>query len=288
MRDHRLSFGIAGLLALLSLGPTSFATVPGRVLSPVVGLVTWPAAPLFRLGVAVRRGTEAPPEEAEALALRRENEALTVEVQRLRRQYEDVVQRLYESGPTRERLLAEGARAVREVPARVTGRRGGGAVPEVEIDAGERDGLEPDQPVVFQEAVVGRVVPPVREGTARVAPLFGFSSSLAVEIRSADGERRIRTRLLPDAATGGFLTRELGRDAPVAEGDAVWLDDDLLMARARGFQLGRVNLVQPLPADPQLLLEVRVQPVRDLARLPRVTVLTPEDSPASEPPGGTP
>ena len=276
MRDHRLSFGIAGLLGVLALAPTPVATLPGKVLGPVVRLATWPASPLYRLGVAVRRGAEPAPGEEEALALRRENEALRVEAQRLRRVVEDMAQRLEEQGPVRERLAALGERRVSEVSARVLGRRGGGAVPEVEVDAGTAAGLEPDQPVVFQDEAVGRVVPPVSERSARVAPLFGFSSSLAVEITSADGQRRLRTRLVPDPSAGGFVTRELGREAPVAEGDAVWLDDDLLLASARGFQLGRVALVQPLPADPELLLEVRVRPARDLLRLPRVTVLTPE------------
>ncbi|BAM04508.1 rod shape-determining protein MreC [Phycisphaera mikurensis] len=282
MRDHRLSFGIAGLAGVLALAPTPVATLPGRVLGPVVRTIAWPATPLYRLGVAVRRGAEPAPGEAEGLALRRENETLRVETQRLRRLYEDAVQRLAEQGPVRDRLLREGRRRVDEVSARVTGQRGGGALPEVSVDAGRREGLAPDQPVVFQDAVVGRVVPPVAAGSARVAPLFGFASSLAVEIRSADGARRYRTRLVPDAAAGGFVTRELPLDAPIAAGDAVWLDDDLLMSTARGFQLGRVSGVRPLPADPQLLLEVRVDPVRDLLRLPRVTVLVPDEEEEGE------
>ncbi len=187
MKNHRLSFGIAGLLGVLALGPTQLATLPGRLLGPVVRLGAWPASPLFSLGVAVRRGAEPLPGEEAAVALVRENERLSVEVQKLRRLYEDAVQRLAEQGPLRDRLLQEGRRRVTEVSARVTGTRGGGALPELLIDAGSRDAVEPDQPVVFEEAVVGRVVPPVSEGSARVAPLFGFASSLAVEIRSADG-----------------------------------------------------------------------------------------------------
>ena len=275
MRDHRLSFGIAGLLGAMALGPTGLAQLPGRVLGPVVHVAAWPASPLYRLGVAVRRGAEPVPGEEEALQLTRANATLRVENQRLKREVRDLAQRLAEQGPVRERLEALAERNVSEVSARVTGRRGGGALPEVEVDAGGREGLEPDQPVVFEDAVVGRVVPPVGEGSARVAPLFGFSSSLAVEIGTPDGSRRFSTRLVPDPADGGFVTRELGKDAPVAEGDTVWLDDDLLMSTARGFQLGRVSVVRPLPADPELLLEVRVRPVRDLLRLPRVSVLTP-------------
>jgi rod shape-determining protein MreC len=159
--------------------------------------------------------------------------------------------------------------------AAVISRPAGAYAQAITIAAGRNDGIRPDDPVVTQDGLVGKVS---RAGsrTSRVTLLTDDSSAasaLDVEtqafgiVRSGDGARApLRLDRVP-------------KEAKVRVGDTIvtsgWSSPRLSSLYPRGIRIGRVTSVGRTDTD--LYTQVQVTPFADLISLEAVLVLIPVD-----------
>jgi rod shape-determining protein MreC len=159
--------------------------------------------------------------------------------------------------------------------AAVISRPAGAYAQAITIAAGRSDGIRPDDPVVTQDGLVGKVS---RAGsrTARVTLLTDDSSAasaLDIEtqafgiVRSGDGARApLRLDRVP-------------KEAKVRVGDTIvtsgWSSPRLSSLYPRGIRIGRVTSVGRTDTD--LYTQVQVTPFADLISLEAVLVLIPVD-----------
>jgi len=159
--------------------------------------------------------------------------------------------------------------------AAVISRPQGAYAQAIGIAAGREDGVRPDDPVVTQDGLVGKVSR-VGARTARVTLLTDDSSAasaLDVEtqafgiVRSGDGARApLRLDRVPKEAT-------------VSVGDTIvtsgWSSPRLSSLYPRGIRIGRVTSFGRTDTD--LYTQVQVTPFADLSSLEAVLVLIPVD-----------
>ncbi len=159
--------------------------------------------------------------------------------------------------------------------AAVISRPAGAYAQAIGIAAGRKDGIRPDDPVVTQDGLVGKVS---RAGshTSRVTLLTDDSSAasaLDVEtqafgiVRSGDGAR------------APLRLDRVAKEAKVRVGDTVvtsgWSTPRLSSLYPRGIRIGRVTSVGRTDTD--LYTQVQVTPFADLGSLEAVLVLIPVD-----------
>ena len=196
--------------------------------------------------------------------VRRDNEALRNEIQRLRLQ--EV--RLSEDANQARRLqtlLAFKEQYIKgTVAAQVISTTGSEFTRGVYIDKGAHDGLKRDMPVITAAGVVGKIY--------AVYP----SSSLVLEINdpsSGAGVILEKSRLqgiLKGDSSGGTVVNNVMADEKIAPGDRV-LTSGGDRVYPKGLPVGTVEKV--LPGE-DAFLKIRVRPAADLDRLEEVLVIT--------------
>lgn len=281
---------ILGLVALLVIGaalPRPYAFLPGRVVDPVVQTLVLPGRPVRALlvGDPVREELANQPLDDERL---RDDFGLArVELDRLRQQNARLKQRLAELVPAQDLLAERGLRELRPVSARVNPGGGDGVLT---IAAGSRDGVQAGQAVVYDVHVVGQVVEPIGPSTASVALITSLRVPLSLRLVAPPSEstpgsllpaRSLPVQVKPDVGRSAFVTEDVAAGADVRVGDLARHADELSLPEAQGFQFGVVSEVTPLERNPLALRRVVVEPVLDLGRLSRVTVLIPDDNSGS-------
>ena len=165
--------------------------------------------------------------------------------------------------------------------AAVISRPAGAYAQAIVIAAGRKDGVRPDDPVVTQDGLVGKVSR-ADSRTSRITLLTDDSSAasaLDVEtqafgiVRSGDGPRApLRLDRVPKEARVRF------GDTVVTSG---WSSPRLSSLYPRGIRIGRVTSVGRTDTD--LYTQVQVTPFADLTSLEAVLVLIPVDRGAGTP-----
>ncbi|MCJ9427464.1 rod shape-determining protein MreC [Kordiimonas marina] len=201
-----------------------------------------------------------------------ENETLRDENGRLRQWREAALQLSRENERLRQMLKVPGREVPPAATARVIGIGGGAFERSILINAGAKDGVLRDQPVVDDSGVVGRAIQ-VGHWTSRVLLVTDLNSRIPVRlersgivgIAEGQNETLLRLRFLPkeaDVKVGDrVLTSGQGGifppDLPV--GKVVSIDGEFIMLEPLGM-LGKLDYVRvmayvPVPAEDKSLLE---------------------------------
>jgi rod shape-determining protein MreC len=197
--------------------------------------------------------------------VRQENERLQEEILRLRleqvRMAQDAgqAQRLQALLRFKEQFIAE------TVASQVIGSSGTDNSRILYIDKGSDDGLRTDMAVIVPGGIVGKVVEPLKGGTARVLkindPLSGVGAML---------ERSRSQGILKGTKNGELVVSYIMSDEKVEVGEPVMTSggDGIF---PKGLPIGRVERVAP-GAD--AFLNIVVKPAVPLSRLEEVLVIT--------------
>jgi rod shape-determining protein MreC len=137
--------------------------------------------------------------------------------------------------------------------------------PDLILDVGARDGIEPDMPVVTERGLVGRVLQ-VYPTACRVLLIIDGRSSVNAMI-----QRNRVTGLVEGRPGGKLVMTDIPHDATVAEGDVV-LTSGLGGMFPKALIIGQV--VKVTRHDVELFQEAEIQPTVDFNGLERALVIT--------------
>lgn len=157
---------------------------------------------------------------------------------------------------------------------RVTGSSIGKSSPSLSIDLGTRMGLSPGLAVVSGFNLVGQVVES-SEDQSLVRPITTNGTLLNLRLLPPNAGTPARETFVHAEAKSGLFTGIVGVSDPVQIGDLAHLYDETWPAEARGFVVGRVESLEPLPREPLLRRTVTIRPIRPAGALDRVVVLIP-------------
>jgi rod shape-determining protein MreC len=198
--------------------------------------------------------------------LRRENQALRLEVERWRIQSLQVEETRRENLRLRQLLALRDRLPLSTLAGEVIGREWGGWVRSVTVNRGRRDGVARLTPAIVTEGLLGRVVE-VRPGAAVVQLLNDPSSAVAVMVQRtrtagvAEGDPRGSVRMK-------FMARDGGG---VRVGDLI-VTSGLGGLFPKGLPVGRVTAVEDKGSA--LFHYALVALVADFARVEEVLLLT--------------
>ena len=276
--------GAAGaLLVINSQLPPKWASLAGGLLEPVVSLAVMPIqSGVYQVAVAL--ADEEPsaddprsPNSPEALRLAH-SEAL-VEVDRLQQRISELERRL----ELIEGVEELGDTETRPLTAKVTGYRNTGPAVIISIDRGTRQNVAPNQTVVYEAAVVGRVLAPVGETSADVELVTAHDAGLQVRIQPRGSDLKFDNIRVHRSDDGQQFLAEVAKDSSIRAGADVLLADAVHYADARGRLLGTVERVTEFAPDPELLKQLVIRPaVLDLPFLTEVVVRVPRSRRPSE------
>ncbi len=258
------------LAAMILLSASS--RQPGRGVSPLAGMVLEVAGPVERVLTGSARAVEDFFRHYFYLVdLRRENEELRAIVAR---QGQQVVQ-LGEYKAAGERLTAllgfrDAYPHLSMKPAYVLAWEPGPWFRTVIISVGSDDGVRPEQAVVHDTGVVGRVVE-VSPNYARVLLATDFNSSIDAFI-----QRTRAVGILGGEGSGPMSLKYVRKDEDVRLGDQV-VTSGLDGFFPRGLPLGLVSRVNRQSAD--MFAAVEVTPAVAFDRLEEVMVLVYQSPP---------
>jgi rod shape-determining protein MreC len=247
---HSMQRGVSGVLSPIQEGAS-------RALKPVRDLFGW-------FGDTLDAKSERDKLKTERDALRRE----VAELSLAQSDFEQLQE-------MRQATSALGLDAYEPVPARVITRPNNVWYSTLQINKGADDGVQPDQPVVNGEGLVGKVKS-VSGGSAWVMLLtdqsFGVSAKAV-----ASGRRPEPGRVAPAVGAPGDLLFDLvPRGKRVSEGDRIITagitDQELPSLFPRGILIGTVKRIDE--GDGPLDRRIHVTPAADLRRLDFVEVLT--------------
>jgi len=257
---------IAGVLLILDMTgsrlPQEVRAYANDLAAPVLSLLDRPVR-------AIQAGLE---RVAGVSDIYLENETLRDENSRLRQWREAALQLSRENERLRQMLKVPGREVPPAATARVIGIGGGAFERSILINAGAKDGVLRDQPVVDDSGVVGRAIQ-VGHWTSRVLLVTDLNSRIpvrlersgAVGIAEGQNETLLRLRFLPkesDVKVGDrVLTSGQGGvfppDLPV--GKVVSVEGEFIMLEPLGM-LGKLDYVRvmayvPGPPEDKSLLE---------------------------------
>jgi rod shape-determining protein MreC len=163
-----------------------------------------------------------------------------------------------------------------EIIGRAVGTTSSNLFPDLMLDAGERDGIRRNMPVVTERGLVGRVLE-VYPNACRVLLLTDARSSVNAVIQ------RSRVTGLVEGRPGDKLVMtNIPHDSSIAEGDIV-LTSGLGGNLPKALIIGQVTKV--IRSDVELFLQAEIQPTVDFSRLERALVIT-NFTPAAAPEEG--
>jgi cell shape-determining protein MreC len=277
LSSSRILLIVGVALLVNSQLPAGLAGLAGGMIKPVADLAVRPVqAVVYEVAVSLAADEDETPSlrpgPGSPEALRLAYDEARVEVDRLQQRVHELERRLE---------LIEGVEELGDTPtrpltAKVTGYRDTGPAAVLSINRGTRQGVAPNQAVVYESAVVGRVLAPVAPNAAEVELITAHDAGLQVRIQPRGSELKydnIRVRRDPDRPV--FLA-EVARDSPIRAGADVLLADAVHYADARGRLLGVVEQVTEYTPDPELLVQLVIRPaVADLPFLTEVVVRVP-------------
>ncbi|MDF1732936.1 MAG: rod shape-determining protein MreC [Minwuia sp.] len=218
------------------------------VLAPVLDVISRPVSAVNDLATEIEQLSR----------VYEENDRLRQENARLLH-WQAVARALERDNAQYRRLLNVRARSdVTYITARVVGESGGPFVKTLLLAAGERDGVEPDQAVVSELGLVGRITEAGRNA-ARILLITDLNSRIPVML---EGSRR--RAILSGDNSGRPLLAFLEAEAEVQPGDRV-------VTSGHGGMLPPGLVVGVVASVTEN--QVRLRPFVDLARLERVNVL---------------
>lgn len=199
--------------------------------------------------------------------VRRENQALRTEVERLRIQSLQVEDTRQENLRLRRLLALRNRLPLSTLAGEVIAKEWGGWVRSVTVNRGQRDGIARLTPAIAPEGLLGRVVE-VRARASVIQLLNDPTSAVAVMVQ------RTRTAGVVEGEPGGavrlkFMTRDGGG---VEVGDLV-VTSGLGGVFPKGLPVGRVIAVEDKGSS-ALFHYARLAPVVDFARVEEVLLLT--------------
>ncbi len=283
--------GAAALLLLInSQLPMRYGGQAGAVLRPVADTLALPLRePVFRLARQLNGPDETRTEAISDLArapraqLTEAYDQLLVELGRLRQRNAELQRKLAITQGFEDQDLPPR----RTVIATVTAYTNTGNRHVVSVNRGSNQGLAAGQTVLYGVNLVGRVVEPVGPVSADIELVTGQDIGFHIEltaaprITGADSAASLpgleHLRITPDADTGSFTT-EVRHDTAPPVGALARLADEIHYRDARAHILGRVTAVRPYPEDPELLMQVVIEPMLDLRFLSEVAVLVPKEN----------
>ncbi len=208
---------------------------------------------------------------------REQNVVLQGEVARLRQEQAGFAEDAAEGRRLQSLLAFKQQYIAQTVAAEVIGTSGSDRSHVLWINKGSADGLQPEQPVLTPDGVVGKL----RDVTAHSAQLL-----LLNDANSGAGVFLASTRMrgiLRGTASGEVVINNLTPDDRIKPGERV-LTSGGDQVFPRGLPVGVITDVAPDPAHPPYTL-IHIQPAANLHRLDEVLVVTgtvPELTPAAK------
>jgi rod shape-determining protein MreC len=197
--------------------------------------------------------------------VRRENQTLRAEVERLRMQALRVEDTRRENERLRELLDLRDRLPISALAGEVIAREWGGWVRSVTVNRGRGDGIARLTPAIVPEGLLGRVVE-VRPRAAVIQLLNDPASAVAVMVQ------RTRTPGVAEGEPAGTVRLKfMARDGGVQAGDLV-VTSGLGGVFPKGVPVGRVRAVEDRGSA--LFHYARVEPVVDFSRVEEVLLLT--------------
>jgi rod shape-determining protein MreC len=198
--------------------------------------------------------------------VRRDNNALKNELERLRLEQASVVEDARQGQRLQHLLGFKEHYIYQTVPAQVVGTSGTDQSQVVYLDKGSDDGLKPDMPVMTADGIVGRLKD-VFPSTSQLLLISDAASGVGVMLETT------RTRgILKGSSYGQMQVINVSPDERIKPGDKIITSggDQIF---PRGMPVGTVDHVVPDPErDP--LVDVIVRPAANLARLEEVLVIS--------------
>lgn len=248
------AFLLALGLTLLVAGRSGFGPVEKvrtgllDILAPVLDVISRPVSAINDLATEAEQLSRVYDENAR---LREENARLL--------HWQNAARSLERDNAQYRRLLNVRSRAdVTYITARVVGESGGPFVKTLLLAAGDRDGVQPNQAVVSELGLVGRITEAGRNA-ARILLITDLNSRIPVML---EGSRR--RAILAGDNSGRPLLSFLEAEAVVRPGDRVITSGHGGLLPP-GLVVGVVSSVSES--------QVRLRPFVDLGRLERVNVL---------------
>jgi rod shape-determining protein MreC len=199
-------------------------------------------------------------------SVRRENEALRGDNERLRVQAMQVGETREENARLRRLLVLRDRLPLATVTGEVIGREAGGWVRSLTVNRGRGDGIAPQTPVIVPDGLVGRVVQ-VHRGAAVIQLLNDPASTVGAVVQ------RTRTAGLVEGDAGGMVRfKFMARDgASVSTGDLV-VTSGLGTLFPKGLPVGRVIKVEDKGSA--LFHFAVLAPAVDFSRVEEVLLVT--------------
>jgi len=206
--------------------------------------------------------------------LRAENDSLRAQLARRTLEVAELAERDREAVRLRELLGFRETTPHRVVAARVIAREAARKGQDLKIDAGRRDGLRKDQPVITAEGLVGRVAR-VEGGSAFVRPLLANNCKVSARLS------RTRTDgILGWREDVGLYLGFLPFRAEVATGDEV-VSSGLGGVFPRGLVIGHVS--KTVFDENEGMLHAVVEPAVDFSSLEELFVVLETGEEQAEP-----
>jgi hypothetical protein len=279
LTSQRLLLAAAALLVINSQLPMPAAGWAGRWLKTATDLAVLPLqATIYHTAVAFAGEDEAPVafDPASPEQLRSALAEALVEVDRLQQRVNELERRLY----LIQRVEELDDDRTRPLSAKVVGVTDTGPRTVLTLDRGSRQGVAPNQTVVYHATVVGRVLAPVDPNSCEVELITAHDTRLQVRVQPRGSDLKYDNIRVARRDDGQAFLAEVAHDSPIGKDADVLLADSVHYADARGRLLGVVEYVTEYTPDPVLLKQLVIRPaVLDVPYFTEVVVLVPADPP---------